>query len=466
MHCTGLTTRRGAAIALALVALGIVLRFALAAGSPRRDGYVWDEYDEGVTLLYRNGKLPASTDCWQCYHPPLYYYAALPFYWLGVKYHGEAAAARDPKLPARFICLLSALAGIAIVVFTWLTLRLYRCREPDLLLALGFLMVLPVLLFASWSTEADVLVAAFLTAFLYFAARYHLTTTDAASPWRRVGLVVLIAVMAGCAVATKYNGLVALPVFAVLALVRVARTRRLRPVVDLLAIVAIAFLIGGWKYVDNKRTYGTYFFANGSAIEGFSPTRKHLYWDRYEFHTLRLWSLLREMDPLRTPRVPLPELKSYESVWTTLHALAWSDMGMFTMGDRTGGDGRMYPPRPVPFWVVALHLTLALLPAFVALGGMTITLRRFDMLPLTVITLLTFAAYVFWFLPQPAWALKTKYLLFLLPAYLVFLLAGLEWLERRAPRWSARFARAWIWGVVAMSAIYLLVFAAQRVSAL
>ena len=64
---------------LALVGAGMALRFVLAVEAPTPYGYVYDFYHEAVQRLYNTGRLPASTDCWQCYHPPLFPLLALPF---------------------------------------------------------------------------------------------------------------------------------------------------------------------------------------------------------------------------------------------------------------------------------------------------------------------------------------------------------------------------------------------------
>lgn len=56
-----------------LLATAIALRALLVMYSPQPYGYVWDFYHEGVHRLYATGHLPASTDCWQCYQPPLFF---------------------------------------------------------------------------------------------------------------------------------------------------------------------------------------------------------------------------------------------------------------------------------------------------------------------------------------------------------------------------------------------------------
>mgnify|MGYP000085412510 CR=1 FL=1 len=51
-------------------------------------------------------------------------------------------------------------------------------------------------------------------------------------------------------------------------------------------------------------------------------------------------------------------------------------------------------------------------------------------MPIVLMCLTALAVYVYWFTAQEAWALKTKCLLFLLPAFGLYLAMGLRWLRR------------------------------------
>src|SRR5260221_13563507 len=66
-----------------LLTAAVGLRALLVTFSPAPFGYVWDFYHEGVRVLYETGRLPLATDCWQCYHPPLFYVVGWPFYAFG-----------------------------------------------------------------------------------------------------------------------------------------------------------------------------------------------------------------------------------------------------------------------------------------------------------------------------------------------------------------------------------------------
>ena len=69
---------------IVVAGFAVVLRVLLIVRAPVY-GYVWDFYQEGVARLYEHGRLPLSTDCWQCYHPPLFYWLGWPFYAVGAR---------------------------------------------------------------------------------------------------------------------------------------------------------------------------------------------------------------------------------------------------------------------------------------------------------------------------------------------------------------------------------------------
>ena len=94
---------------LVLVSLGAILRVILAARSPTPYGYVFDFYHEAIQRLYALGHLPASTDCWQCYHPPLHVWLGVPLYAIGKVLADGSDGLADPAL--RFVAILSLVCG-------------------------------------------------------------------------------------------------------------------------------------------------------------------------------------------------------------------------------------------------------------------------------------------------------------------------------------------------------------------
>lgn len=433
---------------------GAVLRLVLGLRAPRPYGYVYDYYHAGVQVFYRTGRLPVAADCTQCYHPPVFYVIGLPFYafgrWLS---HGPASV--DTGL--RWLSMLSVLCGAICVWYGWRLLVLFGRRGWDLVLGLGLIVVFPCLVISSYGIEADIVLTALMMAFVYYLCLYW---RDAQSAGAKD--VLRLGVLAGLAAATKYNGLVALAAFGVLLILHVGLSRPRKSVVLLSGLVMMtAVLVGGWKYVDNVREHGTPLFANGSAQQGFKLGSHHLYLDRYEFDSLRVRQLLQLWGPT-APKGLLTDLAVYRSVPTTLYAMAWTDMTFFSEPTRGYDYLHPYVPRPVPQWLVATVLALGIVPTgLVGLGG-AVTLRNRAYWPLGVMTSLTIAAYVLWFVSQEFWALKTKYVLFLLPVYVLYALVGLERVRRFRWRFPGRVLTGLIVLLISFSYAYLMVFAVGR----
>ena len=411
----------GACLTVVLAA-GLVLRGLLVAGSPAAFGYVYDPYFEPVELLYRNGALPQSADCWQCYHPPLFYVVGLPFFTAGMWLSGH-----DASEAVRVLGYLAPVCAVFCVIYCYRLFRLFRLRGLELCLAMTVVVSLPLFFLSSYGAEADILLTAFMVAFLYYLTEWHVRRR---SPTLRQ--VVTLGGLAGLAMATKYSGLIAILVAGELVALHLIDGRhRRRTVRDGLVILAICLAIGSWKYVDNATKFRTVFFANGSAQEGFRAAPAKRYWDRYDFVSFELPALLALTRP-DAPDGPLSYLPVYESVWTTLYGMTWSDMSFFSNPTR-GGMDLAYVWRGVPPWLTSSVLVLGLLPSLLAVAGIAATVRRRAFMPIVLMCATVLAVYVYWFTAQEAWALKTKYLLFLLPAFGLYLAMGLRWLRRWTP---------------------------------
>src|SRR5215471_3693113 len=232
---------------IALFVLGAVLRALLIWHSPRPDGYTYDFYYEGVEHLNTTGHLPTAADCWQCYHPPLFYALGAVFYRLGWLLTRTRTGALDG---------LSTLSLLSACMTVWYSIRLLeflRQRGSYLLLASAVVVVFPCLFISSWSAEADILQTALMSAVLYYLTRY-----DAGPGQAGLKVVTVLGVLCGLAMATKYNGLLALAATGVLLLLRLLTDgQRLRTIRDGLIVLALALSIGSWKYLDNERQHGT-----------------------------------------------------------------------------------------------------------------------------------------------------------------------------------------------------------------
>ena len=437
-------TREGALL-LAAVAIGLFLRVLLVLGSPHPYGYVYDFYHIPVEIFNRTGELPASTACWQGYHPPLYYLLGLAFYKMGMLV----------GRPLQSICLMSMLCGLLGTFYGYRILRLYRQRGLWLILGTVFFLISPCLFISSWGTEADILLVAIMIAFLYHLLRYHMRTYRAGTREP-----VILGFLAGLAILTKYNGLIA-PMLAVQVLmVHLLYPDQFRKTLrDGLIIVSLCLLIGFWKYYDNYKKYDTFLYANGTAQQGFMVSGKHYHWDRYDFHSLRLGELFKILGQDNPPDGQLTDLPVYTSVWTALHAQAWGDMSFFSEPSRHGQGEPLYRPRGIPLWLSGSILTLGLLPNLLAGLGMIVTVRRRTYLPLLFLLITTMAVYILWMVSQESWAIKAKYVIFLWPVYVVTMLAGLRWVRRHAPPLVWKAVALWLVILIVLTHLYLAQFA-------
>ena len=434
---------------IVLLASAIVLRALLIAFSPTPFGYVWDFYYEGVRHLAGTGRLPAAADCWQCYHPPLFYLLGWPAYALG-RWIGSDAPGSDVH-GLRWLAGLATLGAAVTIYYGYRLLRLFGCRGASLVAGFSLLVTFPCLFISSYGAEADIVLTALLSAFLFYLTRDSGTR-------RSIAPAVRLGVLAGAAAATKYSGLVALVAGCLTFGWRaVAGPGRRAAVAQGMALLASCVFVGGWKYVDNYREYGTPLYANGSAAQGFTVAARRDFHKQYEFTTLRLRELMR-LERSRTPRGPLTDLPVYRSVPTTLHALAWSDMTFFSDPTRHGDPSHPYPRKRIPAFVTRSVLVLGFVPEALACLGLAVTVRRRLFRPLLIMCGASAGAYVWWFTSQQQWGLKTKYLLFLLPAFCVYAIAGAAWLSRRAP-WTTTPVAVLLAALVVATHFYLLAFA-------
>jgi hypothetical protein len=118
----------------------------------------------------------------------------------------------------------------------------------------------------------------------------------------------------------------------------------------------------------------------------------------------------------------------------------------------------IYPPKRVDPWLIGLVLRLGLVPTFLALAGLAATLRRRALRPFAAYVGISSAVYVRWLLGQPSWAIKTKYLLFLLPVYIAYAMLGLR-AASRADRRLGYAAGVCLIAALVASEAYLWMFA-------
>jgi 4-amino-4-deoxy-L-arabinose transferase-like glycosyltransferase len=447
----GALDRHSKSAILALAAIAVMQRILLAVFSPWSFGYVWDLYHEVTQRIWTTGSFPASTDCWECWQPPVLFLAARPLYALGRFFYPTSPWPDDYAL--RFASVIPFISGLACLYFSYRLLYVVGLRGTWLVLAFALVTVFPCLFFSTYAFEPDIVLAALLIAFLYYLTRGFLRE----SGWTMEDAVVLGG-LAGIAAETKFNGLVAIVLGTLVLATGLARKdQRQRSARVMGAFLVIALLVGSWKYIDNTRRYGTPLFAVGTAISGFSVSQR--VWNtEYEFTTFRL----RELMALTRPDAPpgmLTDLPVYRSVWTTLHGLSWGDMGFFSNPTRHGTRFPFYSDRHVQPWLASTVLVLGVVPSVLAVGGFLMTVGRREYLPLTLAWLLGWVLYFQHMLSQQIWGLKVKYLLFLVPIYALYCVIALRGAHTRLPSAVSAAMLSSLILLVAAAEMYLLLFA-------
>lgn len=455
-----------------LVLIAGVTRIALVAGSPRPFGYVWDLYHEGVIWTFQHHQLPGADDCGECYHPPLFIICTEPLYALGASKGG-------PSEGLRALSLFSMACAAVVVYFCFRILQLLYPQKELLLLGLSLALVFPCLFIASYSAENDILLAALMSAFFYSLCRYQRRPGRAS--WT---MLLSMGILAGLSALTKYSGLLTLVTAGVLLAweAAVGRRRRLKIIRDLAVITIVATAVCGWHYGHNLRSARKPLLGPPWAPNVFAVGLRKVALNRhrYDFLSLKIRDVVDLYDPGR--KGMLNDFPIYGSVLSTMNALAWTDMSFFSVPSRHGwklpehyaepgteirlvaqapaSQARVdvYPPKQTIPWLIDLVLRLGLVPSILAVVGFFASLRRRTLRPFAAYAVCSLGVYFWWVLAQDAWALKTKYILFLLPVYVVYAITGLRATMRLDRRLGAAATVAFVAALV-VSEAYLWMFA-------
>ncbi len=450
-----LCIRRESLCLCLVLGLAALLRVLLLVRSPTSFGYVYDFYPAAVAYVYDHHALPPADACWICAHPPLFWIVGAPFYALGMWCSGGQRAVAE-----QLLCAVPLACDALTVFYTYRLLRLYEQRGIFLVAAMAVCASFPCLVISSHGPESDMLLTALMVAGVFHLCRMHV---EGASGGLRDPI--WLGALAGLAALTKYSGVLLLvAALAVLAARWLERSSRAGTWRRAALIFGIACAIAGSKYAYNVGVHHELLVANGSAQSGFdvlnlAARAQNLH--HYDFTSLRLLDAAA-LFATEHSTGKLTDQPVYGSVWTTLHAMAWTDMSIFSVHARHGDPSLPYPTKHTSVPLVTLLLFLGLVPTGLALLGFLVTARRGRIWPLSFFALSSFLTYTWWFLAQDSWALKTKYVLFLLPVYVLFMALGLQRVvdsSSPAGRFTAATTLTLLSALVLTSVTYLTRFA-------
>jgi 4-amino-4-deoxy-L-arabinose transferase-like glycosyltransferase len=281
---------------------GILLRLLLFGANPAANAF--DNHFKPVFMIMETGSVPAKDACWQCYHPPV-------FYWISAQ-AGNLAV----RLGATFPQLMK-------------TLQFLPCLYGILTLVLLYLILLklPLSDFARWGALAAV---CFLPRHIYMSAIHSNDTISYLFVSLSVYLLMiamernlppLLLLMTGAVISitlfTKYTSFVVLPAaltaFAVLFWTGNAVPRK-RILAALALTLALPLALLTASLASNKKLYGSALPWNVDKQDP-ATTQPHD-GTRMDFFTFKPW------ESLGAPVILPGKMHSY---WTLLHEGMWFD---------------------------------------------------------------------------------------------------------------------------------------------
>lgn len=385
---------------LFLLIIAVILHVLLAVYSPDPNGYVYDFYSDAIILLYESGQIPASNACWVCYHPPLLPILGAAIFQL-VDWFGGGREAQLYAV-ASFLNFLSLIFAI----YTFNIYLLYRKQNSLDLTLWALILFLPVSFISAFSIEADVLAATFIVIATYYFIRYL-------NKELYFDLIVA-AVMVGLSALTKYSGIVIAVYFGGILLARYLRHFDKQRLIHGLIYTAIVFLLGSYPYIKNMIDAGTPVVGNKAWNTGKN------YYKNYDFTS---FSVKEIVDVFTDPRdAKLKYYPAYNNkVLTSHYGQLWTDFSFYTHIHRHGQWERadIYKGKYMPVWLLWSILIAGLIPVLAGAGGFILLVVSREAPLLLGMFVLTVALYINWFLGHNFWMLKTKYLLYLLPLWLL-----------------------------------------------
>jgi tetratricopeptide (TPR) repeat protein len=414
-------------VAVLMLAVGAAVRINNVAVFPPLQAYDGFSHFSYIWFMAEHWRVPLALTGWEFFQPPLYY-AFMASLWDGL-------APMDPMLRLRIGTLVIAMLGLSLAAVSWLIVRREFPKDRLVqLLAPGLMLFVPVHLYTAGFLGNENLTAVVSAwALLALLATLRRPTMPRA---------VILGLMLGLAMLTKFTGLVAVTgAFGTLGLRALVRRdwRRDGRVAVVAGVVMLATC--GWFYARNVEHYGT----------PFKMSREMFLLQRYEHIQTRGQRGILEyilFDPmiLRRPEWPrgvglvgegAPGYSAMrESVITGLYANTWFEgYGGWVLPKVTQDEGTRRSGQ--------LLLTLGLVPSLLMLIGIgcaVARLRREGWNDTLVAMLVTFGAMLVVVVqgtravPVHA-AVKATYLM---PASVVFsfwLALGAEWLGARRRRW-------------------------------
>jgi len=420
---------------LVVFLIAVVAQIMLGVFAPDSKGYAYDYYSRAILVIVNEGRLPNFNDCWICYHPPLFPLVGAALFKLVSVFGGGIDAQQYA------VSTLTSILALVMSVYGFLLYQRYRKYEELDLLMWALLLFVPVRFISSFSVEADIFAATLIIMATYYFSIYLQSNA--------LRILLLSGFLIGLATLAKYNGMVVALFFGLVLLWRFLRSRERLKLNHGIAYALVVFALGGSHYVSNLVKHDTPFPGNAAWNTG----ERHF--DKYDFTGFGLGRIVDAFYLNSPTGGELWHFPSFNNqVITSHYGQLWTDFSFFSVHGRHGmHEFRLiFDDKWVPITLIWAILIAGLLPvAYSGVGFFQLLWQREAML-VTGLFIITIAAYLNWFSGYYIWMLKTKYLLYLLPFWLLFINKFADLVGPRVVAWS-------IIPSVVLSVAYCFIFA-------
>lgn len=289
-------------IALVLLGLGTGLRLLLFWANPPDNAY--DNHFEPINFIIQYGFIPPKAACWECYHPPLFYYISAK---IGLILLGFGVSEYHLLKALQF---LSSLFGIANLGVIYLVLKRLPISNFSRLITFGTICFLPVHLYMSAIHSNDTVTYFFVSLCIYLA----LVAADKNFPY---SILIILSIVLSLTLLTKYTALVILPTIGIIFVSAIFRPKLVshkRLFSSLIITMFVPILILGQQVYSNVQSYGKPFPMN---IDFFPKKTDQIPGKELSFFTFNPWAAIKT--PILSP-------ENVKSFWTVIYGRMWFDM--------------------------------------------------------------------------------------------------------------------------------------------
>jgi len=223
---------------------GSLLRILLCWSNP--PGNFFDNHFEPILLIMKTGAIPGKNDCWQCYHPPV-------FYWISAMAGHVAVHLGMVNLAQllKFFQFVVCFYGILTLVVLYLILKKLPLSNFSRLLAFGTACFLPRHIYMSAINSNDTISYLFVAVSIYLL----LIAIEKKFPFL---LLLSVSIVISATLFTKYTSFVVLPIvlmlFASLAYKRLFASRK-QALLSFVLIILVPVTILSAHLIWNKKHY-------------------------------------------------------------------------------------------------------------------------------------------------------------------------------------------------------------------